>query len=439
MRINTPLSWRNFNPLPAYKIKLTQIRMAELLKGAPKYALFLTVIVLVGTFLRTYRLKETLTFAADQRRDLKIVNNVVENRAPIPLLGPKMSSSDNFKLGPAYYYFQIISAQLFGTNKVQQAYPAIFFSILSIPLLYYFLTAGLSQTASLLATAVYAVSYFDIEYSRFAWNVNLLPFFILLFLVSFWQFLIGNEKTAWRWIILAGLALGVGVQLHAITLLLLPAVLIAGSAWVIFREKKLAWKKLLVILGLALVLNAGQIASELKTNFANTRSFQTAFTSKSTQSNPAKELVIDASCNAEAATHALTSLGSEKMCDFLYNSQLSGSLQTEEIISLLFCLLGVGCALTYFARETDRKKKYFWGLIILYGLLYFLVMLPVAPGSKMRYYLPGIFLPFVFLALIFDYLIRKYPRRSGWLVSFILITFLIVNIASTFFYLEHHR
>jgi 4-amino-4-deoxy-L-arabinose transferase-like glycosyltransferase len=410
--------------------------MTKILKRIPKYAWVLATIILVGAFLRVYHLPETLTFAADQRRDLKIVDSVVVERAAWPLLGPKMSSSGGFKLGPFYYYFQIIAAKIFGMGKVPQAYPAVFFSILSIPLLYYFLRKYFSQTASLLATSLYAVSYFDIEYSRFAWNVNLLPFFVLLFLVSFWHFLIDGEKTPWSWIIATGAALGIGVQLHAITLLLLPAIVLAGSAYIFYSEKKLAWKKLLIILCVAFVLNAGQITSELQTGFANSKNFQSAFVSKSTRTDPVKELVMDAACNAEANTHAISSLGGEKMCDFLYNN-LSNSMLAGEIISLLFSILGTGFLIVYFMKETDRNGKYFLGLVILYALLYFLVMLPVAPGSKMRYYLPGIYLPFIFLAFIFEYLIWKYPRRSAWLNSAIFIFLLIANLISIFLKFQH--
>ena len=146
--------------------------------------LILSGIILAGIFLRTYRFHDLLTFAADQRRDLHLVQDVVENHAAWPLLGPDMTGGEGFRLGPAYYYFQILSAEIFGVEKTHQAYPDVFFSILSIPLLYHFLRRYFSQKASLAAVCIYAFSAFDITYSRFAWNVNLLPFFILLFLLS---------------------------------------------------------------------------------------------------------------------------------------------------------------------------------------------------------------------------------------------------------------
>ena len=406
-----------------------------------KVWLALFLIMLAGVFLRTYQLRKYLTFSGDQSRDLKIVQGIVEHNAAWPLLGPNMTGGQGFQLGPAYYWFQIISAKIFGVNRTHQAYPDIFFSIMSILLLYYFLRKYFSQTASLLSTAVYAFSYFDIEYSRFAWNVNLIPFFILLFLVSFGEFLAKNEKTDWKWIVLAGIAIGIGVQLHAIVMLLLPTVVIISSAIIFYVDKKIAWKKLAIMLLIALVLNITQPISELETGFANAKDFQSAFLTQSTRMDPVKEFILDAACNAEANTHAISSLGSEKMCDFLYADGLRDSSYSTpltldknplellgEMASLLFSLAGIGFLIARFGEETNRGKKAFLGLIMLYGALYFLIMLSVAPGSRMRYYLPIIFLSFVFLAFIFDYLIQKYPRRYVLAVSTIFLLLIGANL-----------
>lgn len=290
------------------------------------------------------------------------------------------------------------------------------------------------------------MSYFDVEYSRFAWNVNLLPFFVLLFLVSFWHFLTDNSKTAWGWIVLVGLALGVGVQLHAILIFLFPAVIFFDCLHLILKEKNFAWKKMLVILGIALLLNLPPIISEFKHNFSNTQNFETAFLAQTSQNGLPKEFLLDIACNAQANTHIISALGNRKVCDFLYaDNQWAYSPATPlslarrplflagEAVSFSFSLLGVGFLLSYFKKETDRKKRYFLGLIMLYGLLYFLIMLSVAPGSQMRYFLPIIFLPFTFLAFMFDYIFRKYPRWGAWLVAIIFLLLFSTNVYALIF------
>ena len=148
----------------------------------------LAAVCLLGIFLRTYHFQGLLIFASDQLRDLNMVKGVVNGNAPWPLLGPDMTGGRGFRLGAIYYYFQILAAKIFGVGPQQQAIPDVFFSVLSIPLLYYFLKNYFSEKSSMLVTFVYSFSYFSIEYSRFAWNVNLIPFFSVLFLFSFWHF-----------------------------------------------------------------------------------------------------------------------------------------------------------------------------------------------------------------------------------------------------------
>lgn len=415
-----------------------------------KVWLTLFLITLAGIFLRTYDFHNYLIFAGDQRRDLDLVRGVVENNAPWPLLGPNMTGGQGFQLGPAYYWFQIISAKIFGVERTHQAYPDVFFSVLSIPLLYYFLRKYFSEAASLLAAAVYAFSYFDIEYSRFAWNVNLIPFFVLLFLIAFGEFLTKNEKASWGWIIAAGLALGIGVQLHAILLVLLPAVVLAGSIFLYYADKKIAWKKLSLLILLALALNITQPISELRTGFDNTKDFQKAFLTQSTQTDPLKELALDVVCNAEANTHAISSLGNDKMCDFLYADGLHDVSSATPItldknplelfgegVSLSFSILGAVFLLIYFGQETDRGRKVFLGLVLLYSVFYFIIMLPVAPGSRTRYYLPIVFLAFVFLAFIFDYLRQKYPRYYVWPILIIFVFLIGENLMTIFSKMPH--
>jgi 4-amino-4-deoxy-L-arabinose transferase-like glycosyltransferase len=285
--------------------------------------------------------------------------------------------------------------------------------------------------------------------------VNLIPFFVLLFLVSFWRLLSEDGSSGWKWTALAGLSLGVGVQLHAIILLLLPLVIIISAILLFLIEKKNIWKKLLAVLAIALVLNAGQIISEERTGFANSKDFVRGFVSKGDlpESSWQKRLALDVACNAQANTHIISSLGNKKMCDFLYEDNLPDSsyatpinldqtplVLVGETISLLFSILGISFLVFYLRGETDKKRKYFLGLILLYGALYFLIMFPIAPGSRMRYFLPIIFMPFIFLSFIFDYLTKRYPKNYIWIISAIVIFLMAANGISlaAYFRLERH-
>ena len=400
-------------------------------------------LVLVGIFLRTYHFQQLLVFASDQSRDYTLVKNVIDGKTAWPLLGPDMTGGRGFRLGAIYYYFQIISAKIFGVGPSQQAYPDLLFSILSIPLFYYFLKRYFSENIALFSTAIYVFSYFAVEYSRFAWNVNLIPFFMLLFLYSIGQFLLDEEKTSCKWVIALGAAVGVGIQLHAILLLLLPAMSFFVFLFLLIRKKEL-WRKLVLVVLVALIFNTGQLISEQRTGFANSKTFFNAFLFKSdrTEGTPFKGLELDVACNAQANMHIVSSLGNKNICDFLYDkTEISTTYNTRiqldrnpwtllaKFASLMFSIAGLWLLFNYFSKSMGRRK-YLWGLLILYGALYFLIMIPIAPGSRMRYYLPIVVMPFVFLSLIFDFLIKKYPKYYSWIIGGVLIFLLAANVNS---------
>jgi len=420
------------------------------IKNASWQLWVLLALIFVGIFLRTYHFQSLLIFASDQARDLKIVEGVVNGHDSWPLLGPDMTGARHFRLGAIYYYFQIISANIFGVGATQQAYPDLFFSILSIPLFYYFLKRYFSENAALFSTAIYVFSYFAIEYSRFAWNVNLIPFFVLLYLFSLGEFLVKEEKTQWKWIAALGVSLGIGVQLHAILLLLFSVMTFFVFLFFILQKRKV-WKKCIIVILIALSLNIGQFISEKETGFANTKTFFNAFIFKSyrTSGTVLKGLELDVACNAQADMHILSSLGNKDICNFLYSSyEISTTYNTEiklerdpfslsgKFASLLFSLIGLGFLLYYFIKA-HGKQKYLWGLLILYGTLYFLIMIPIAPGSRLRYYLPIIFMPFVFLCFIYDFLAKKYPKKHFWITGIIFLFLLAANINSMRLKLEN--
>ncbi|NMC87867.1 MAG: hypothetical protein GYA69_05505, partial [Candidatus Moranbacteria bacterium] len=76
---------------------------------------FFLVFLAAGIFLRTYNFHDWLRFNTDQARDAVVVSDFLEGKTALPLLGPKAGGTD-FKLGPIFYYFQIISAKIFGVS-----------------------------------------------------------------------------------------------------------------------------------------------------------------------------------------------------------------------------------------------------------------------------------------------------------------------------------
>ena len=184
------------------------------------FAAALALVFVVGIFLRTYNLEDWLFFQGDQARDAFLVSKAVENGPGyLPLLGPKAGGTF-LRLGPIFYYFEYLSASIFGTSTPAVfAYPDLFFSILTLGLMYLFLKELFSKNWALALTLGYSVCYFAIQYSRFAWNPNSLPFFNLLFFYALFKFF-NAEQRKWKivWSVAIGIAYSVASQLHYVSI-----------------------------------------------------------------------------------------------------------------------------------------------------------------------------------------------------------------------------
>jgi 4-amino-4-deoxy-L-arabinose transferase-like glycosyltransferase len=391
-------------------------------------------IILIGIFLRTYNFHDWLYFAKDQARDAFIVESVLKGELPVPYLGPKMGNS-GYKLGPLFYYIKMASGKIFGVGPSKMAYPELILSILTIPLFYFFLKRCFKNNLSLALTGLYAISFFAVRYSRFAWNLNMIPFFILLFLLSLSEFLYGKEKTKWLWVVALGIALGVNIQLHAILILLSGPIIFLAFAYVLWKNKS-AWKKCAVVILLAIILNVGMIIGEVKTNYFNTNNFIRAFTDKSGngQNRLGRNLELSIACYVQANGYIITSMGEKDNCIFLNKKYYYADDQKVKlfgsILSLAFVLGGLILLARSFWREKEEKKKIFFGVIIFYSALFFLIMTPVMNGATLRYYIHIFFLPYLFLGFMTEFLAEKFPKKYILSAGAIFILVAVANLFS---------
>ncbi len=106
------------------------------LKLIPFWVWILLLIIGSGIFLRTYHFHDWLRFSPDEARDATIINNALNKKNALPLLGPQAGNT-KFYLGPLYYQAEYVSALIFGNSPDKLAYPDLFFSIMTIPLLFF--------------------------------------------------------------------------------------------------------------------------------------------------------------------------------------------------------------------------------------------------------------------------------------------------------------
>ncbi len=187
-----------------------------------KIVLLLGLIIGGAFLIRIYNLPNWQYLQHDQGRDLIKISEVISGEREIPLLGPR-ASGENLFLGPAFYYFQIISAFIFGVSPLSLVLPDLFFSVCTIPLLYYFLRMFFTKKVSILTVSVFSFSFAFVQFGRFAWNPNSIPFWSLLLMTSILKIQQSlSEKQKGTWLILAAISFGIVSQLHFIALLGFP-------------------------------------------------------------------------------------------------------------------------------------------------------------------------------------------------------------------------
>jgi 4-amino-4-deoxy-L-arabinose transferase-like glycosyltransferase len=404
---------------------MTALFREEIRKRKWELAVFALILV-IGIFFRTYHFHDWLTIRDDQARDATLVNQVISGEASWPLMGPFMSYSGEgahseehaFHLGPFYTYVQILSAMLFGGGAATLGYADALFGILTVALFYPFLRILFAQPVALALTGVFALSSYFIQFSRFSWNTNLIPFFVLLFLFSLHFFRESTERMRWRWAVVFGIALGLGIQLHVLVLiafLLVTAPVAVYSLW----QEPARWRHWVLVLLVVSALNVPQIVNEMQTDFSNTKIlFQSSGQRGSINEGQLITLIRNGiDCQVEANAFFLTASGRDSCTyDVLRPSSYMPlkSLADLGMLVLSLMLTGGGYILFvwYAKREPTGPQKRFYGLMALYLAVVFVIMIPLSKEkfSDVRYLTPLFFLPFVLFGVCMRWLSDMLPR-----------------------------
>ncbi len=430
-------------------------KFKAIIKKVPVSAWILLLILSVGVFLRTYHFHDWLRFSMDQSRDAFLISDVVNGKTAWPLLGP-LAGGTGFHLGPAYYYFSIISAKIFGNYPDKMAYPSLVFSILAIPLFYFFLREYFSRKISLALVFLMSVSYFFIESSRFSSNPNLIPFFIILFLWSFLRFINSVKNPGWQWPIMAGVSLGIGVQLHTTLLVIMPIFTLLAGAYAIKKNGLKTIRFLSVMILCAVFLNVTQVIYEFKTDWNNTRQFMVGLEEKGNVENGRwNEIYTTVVCQAKANLYFVSSVpvtetcskkidyrlkyGSRDLYPAVENGNLRKSLFIADIFFIwLFFLSGYFLLGKKLLKETDTNKRNFLIIITAFNFVAFFFLIPIVYSLSVSYFNIIFFVPFVLLGLVWESLERKFGKGSAkiiWLsLMVIAIPSLLVNKNAAVYY-----
>lgn len=233
--------------------------------------IFLVIILFIGGGLRFYHVGEWMPFGEDEGRDAFIIRSIARD-GDVQLLGPAAPNNQpDFHLGPGFYYLQVSFYWLSGMSPSGGAWSIAWLSFFSIILVYLVGRNFFSWQVGIISSGLFAVSFAMVYYGRWAWNPNVVPFFVLLIFLSLYKLTkLGENKKNSNFLFILAVAFGLVIQMHGTVLIVLPIILVLF--FIIFRPT-ISWKKYLLAILIVLLLNSPYIIYDLTNGFSNTKGF----------------------------------------------------------------------------------------------------------------------------------------------------------------------
>lgn len=369
-------------------------------KNKCEFVMLLNVLVL-GLFLRLFRIGELMTFLGDEGRDVRIVRDLI-TQGNLVFVGPQ-TSVGNMYLGPLYYYMMAPALFLSGLNPVGPAVMIAILSVITILFTWYVARNWFGKEAAIFSALLYAVSPVAIIYGRTSWNPNPMPFFALL---SIWGIYQVWQHKKYFWLPIIGLSTAFALQMHYLGLLLLPTL---GLFWFIAlnnlkKEKRsnLSFiKNTIFAVLLFLILMSPLILFDLKHQGMNLSALEGLLSAKSGVFNLGSILSKPFS-----------------IFSFVMSSLLSGNEKPALIYSIIFCLASAIFLIT--KRHQDHIK------ILSAWILFTVLGLSLYNQPIYIHYL-GLIYPAIFLlsGALISFLLKNKPVIK-W-ATFILLIVLIIN------------
>ncbi|MEI6327124.1 MAG: glycosyltransferase family 39 protein [Candidatus Roizmanbacteria bacterium] len=173
-------------------------------------------LIVFAFFLRVYRIPEYLTFLSDQGRDAIILKRIVTLEKWV-FVGPTTSIGNVFT-GPFFYYLVAPFMLLWRLDPAGPAYGIAIINTIGLILSFVFVYKNFSKTTSVIFLVLAGFSANQILQSRFSWNPNPVSTFSFLALAC-WYYSMKEGKM--RWFVITGVIVGLCLQLHYMTVLLL--------------------------------------------------------------------------------------------------------------------------------------------------------------------------------------------------------------------------
>ena len=388
-------------------------------------------ITVVGFFLRAYHFEDWMHYQLDQARDYRIIHAAIEyGPGELPLQGPRAAGSF-LRLGPLLYYLEYGSALVFGDTPAGSVMIILILNVLAIPLFYVFLRRFFDWKLSAGLTGIFAVSLFMIVYSRFGWNPTLIPFFMILFAYALLRVTDDDEKSGW-WLIGASGALAFIANMHFVALVTVPIIAVIYFIW---TRPKVGLKWWFFAVLFFVFLNIPLIVNDIKTGGENLVEFIDVALNRSGGDDENTHNIVDKVVrNIDAHTQyywliltgdqfaGLPELkGSDIQCGYDCRKGL-----VRGVLSFIMIFFGIVGWVWLYITEEAVKKKNFLRLVLLWGVIIFVVYIPLAYDIAPRFFLLNAPLMFVMLGFVPKAIGVEY-KKPGKIIAVVLVVLCVIS------------
>lgn len=196
-----------------------------------KYILLFLAIVLIGMYLRFYRIESIQEFGWDQGRDAWKVRDIIKGQ--IVLNGPR-TGIGHMHLGSLWYYLLVPFYYLTNMDPVGAIYLNIVANLFNFIAIFFVTKKIYGEKSALFVSFIYATNKYLIEINQTTWNVSPIPGVAALIFYSIYKIVYENK---YKWIFLLSFLTGLFFHLH-FSVVFLPLIIL-GSLILVKDKKKI--------------------------------------------------------------------------------------------------------------------------------------------------------------------------------------------------------
>lgn len=348
----------------------------------------LGILLLLGLFLRTFRLWDNIFFGYDQARDMQRIFEIIKSH-DIKIVGPETDIPGIFN-GPFFYYLMAPIYLISNFNSNVSALFLVLINLTGVLIIYNLAKSLFNERVALISSLIWAISYEQANFAKFISNASLMPLFSLIFFAGL-SFCFVKKQNLGLIISAIGFALSIQVNFYLVYLCLFYPIL-----YFIYFPK-INYKTIFSSLLVFIILTSSFVISELKFHFLATKSLFKYFQGQNIPSYIGEDLLFYF----------------QSLSKVLYNSIFSFSYFVIFLVFIVF--------LVYLFKKEGNKPNIKFLLIWLFSTLpLFAFKSNVVGGPVIQTSIFGAI--YIFFAVIIDLILsRKKYVLIGYLLIFIII------------------